>query len=459
MKRKASGTVVIAGITTGSGKTTVSMALMRLLAMNGIQVSPFKVGPDFIDPKFHEVAAGSESINLDGFMTSADYIRKSVAMRAAEGSFCIIEGMMGLFDGLSARRDFASTAWVSKVLNAPVILAIDVSSTMRTAAAVAWGVREFSRRKGVRVEGVILNRTNGEGHFEGCRNAIEASGVRVLGHIPDSSDFTMVERHLGLALHENMHRISSSVDAMANALSRSLDLRELINMASRSVTSKVASAGKKTVPKVLIGIATDFAFNFYYRDNVELLRRAGADMVPFSPINDSSVSMFDGVYIGGGYPELYAGAISRNSLMLSGLKKAAEDGMPIYSECGGFMMLCNELVKGDRAYRMAGVFDAAVEMTSSPVIGYRKIRTNVLTPLGRAGVNAKGHEFHYASVSGSMPEGEKKPFLVWKNDGANSEATGFLLNNAVGSFLHLHFGSNRSIAQNIVSACLRYSKT
>ena len=459
MKRKAPGTVVIAGITTGSGKTTVSMALMRLLAMNGIQVSPFKVGPDFIDPKFHEVAAGSESINLDGFMTSADYIRKSVAMRAAEGSFCVIEGMMGLFDGLSARRDFASTAWVSKVLNAPVILAIDVSSTMRTAAAVAWGVREFSRRKGVRVEGVILNRTNGEGHFEGCRNAIEASGVRVLGHIPDSSDFTMAERHLGLALQENMQRISSSVDAMANALSRSLNLRELVNMASRSVTSKVASAGKKTVPKVLIGIATDFAFNFYYRDNVELLRRAGADMVPFSPINDSSVSMFDGVYIGGGYPELYAGAISRNSLMLSSLKKAAEDGMPIYSECGGFMMLCNELVNGDRAYRMAGVFDAAVEMTPSPVIGYRKIRTNVLTPLGRAGVNAKGHEFHYASVSGSMPEGEKKPFLVWKNDAENSEATGFSFNNAVGSFLHLHFGSNRRLAQNIVDACLRYSKT
>ena len=311
----------------------------------------------------------------------------------------------------------------------------------------------------MRVEGVILNRTNGEGHFEGCRNAIEASGVRVLGHIPDSSDFTMAERHLGLALQENMQRISSSVDAMANALSRSLNLRELVNMASRSVTSKVASAGKKTVPKVLIGIATDFAFNFYYRDNVELLRRAGADMVPFSPINDSSVSMFDGVYIGGGYPELYAGAISRNSLMLSSLKKAAEDGMPIYSECGGFMMLCNELVNGDRAYRMAGVFDAAVEMTPSPVIGYRKIRTNVLTPLGRAGVNAKGHEFHYASVSGSMPEGEKKPFLVWKNDAENSEATGFSFNNAVGSFLHLHFGSNRRLAQNIVDACLRYSKT
>ena len=459
MKGRAPGIVIIAGISTGTGKTTVSMALMRLLERNGIAVAPFKVGPDFIDPQFHEAATGNRSINLDGFMTSAEYVRKSVARERGEGRFCIIEGMMGLFDGFSARRDFASTAWVSKLLGAPIILVLDVSPAMRTAAAVAWGVSEYARRRGVRIAGTILTKTGSRGHFEGCRSAIEAAGIRVFGHIPDSPQFRVSERHLGLALPENMKTISSMADSLASALGESFDMNEFIRLFSMPNETVPAVAERKQEVKVRIGVASDYAFNFYYHDNIELLRRAGAEIVPFSPVNDRSVDMFDGLYMGGGYPELYASSISRNVPMLSGLKKAAEDGMPIYGECGGFMALCRELESGGVSYRMAGVFGASVALTRFPVIGYRKVRTSMATALGGKEMHARGHEFHYARVTEDAAGESERPFLVWNTKGRDAEATGSVSGSAVGSFLHLHFGSSSRMAGNMVEACMKYSRT
>ena len=459
MKSAATGAVVIGAVSTGAGKTAVSMALMRLLAMNGVAVAPFKVGPDFIDTQFHEIAAGLRSINLDGFMTSANYIRETVAGKEAEGFFCIMEGMMGLFDGLSARGDFASTAWVSKVLDAPVVLVLDVSATMRTAAAVASGVTQYARRRGVRIAGVILSRTGSKGHFEGCRSAIEGAGLRVLGHIPESPEFRIKERHLGLSLPENMQMIAPLVDSIAVTLGESLDIGEFIRLFSRPAR-QISVRNKRTYDaRVRIGVATDYAFNFYYQDNMELLRRAGADIVPFSPINDKSVDMFDGLYIGGGYPELYASSISQNTPMLSSLRRAAENGMPIYAECGGFMALCRKLEFRGTSYSMAGVFDAAVALTQSPVIGYRKVRTNVTTLLGERGLNARGHEFHYAAITDDAPEDRQRLFRVWNARTGSEEAAGLVSGNAAGSFLHLHFGSGRSMAGNIVNACINYSRS
>ncbi len=459
MKNAASGAVVIAGISTGTGKTTVSMALMRLLSINGIAVAPFKVGPDFIDPQFHEKTTGMRSVNLDGFMTSADYIRRAVAARESEGSFCVIEGMMGLFDGLSAGRDFASTAWVSKVLDAPVVMVLDASATMRTSAAVAWGLREYARRRGVRVAGVILTKTASKPHFEGCKRAIEATGVTVFGHIPETPEFAIKERHLGLSLQGSIKTISSLADSMALCLGKSLDPGAFLRRFRRSPRHVPALVEVRKDARVRIGVAADFAFNFYYHDNLDLLRRAGADVVPFSPVSGDSVDMFDGLYIGGGYPELYASSISVNASMLSSMRKAVENGMPVYAECGGFMMLCRKLEVGSSRYRMAGVFDASVKLTRSPAIGYRKVRTSAATPLGRKGLNARGHEFHYARLTTDTRDEASKPFKVWKAEGKEHSGEGFVSGNAVGSFLHLHFGSNPSLAGNLVRACSSYSRS
>ncbi|MBX8632154.1 MAG: cobyrinate a,c-diamide synthase [Thermoplasmata archaeon YP2-bin.285] len=452
------GRIVLSGLSSSCGKTTVSMALMRLLTRKGIPVTPFKVGPDFIDPQLHASAAGVKSRNIDAFLTGASYIRKTVGLAESSGSMSVIEGMMGLYDGLRPDSDFASTAWIARKLDAPVVLVMDASATMRTVAAAAWGVKRFSSLRGVRIEGVILTRTGGDSHTEGCRKALRQSGIEVLGAIPQSADFTIPERHLGLYLPHEIAGLDERISRMADELGRTLDLDLLLRIAASAPQMQSYSSKRRNRDSVRIGVASDTAFNFYYADNIELLRSAGAEIVPFSPTAGRLDDVFDGLYIGGGYPELYAEAISRNGPMLRGLKKASEDGMPVYSECGGFMLLSKYIILGKRKYRMAGLFQNSVEMTGTPVIGYRRIRTAVPTVLGPEGTGARGHEFHYARETGNAESIERGIFLVQRGAGGMTGTEGHAVFNTAGSFIHLHFGSNRRMARHFVKECIDYGR-
>jgi cobyrinic acid a,c-diamide synthase len=456
---KYRGRLIVAGLSSGSGKTTVAMAVMNLLRRSGIPVAPFKVGPDFLDTKYHQEAAGVQSTNIDGFMTSGRYITETVAASEGRGMLSVVEGMMGLFDGVSATANFSSTAWIARLLGAPVILSMDVSATMRTAALTALGIKSVSKRFGIDIAGVILNKVGGKAHFDGCRTAFSHAGIAVLGGLPYSASFVIPEIHLGLRNPADIHGMHARIDAMSDELARTIDMEKLLHIARNAPKLGTVTPPPSVKPLIKIGVASDPAFNFYYTDNIGLLKSAGAEICSFSPLHGSNLDGFDGLYIGGGYPELYASEIAGNRRMLNKLKEKAEGGMPIYAECGGFMLLCRDIKIKGRKHRMAGIFDVSVEMTSSPVIGYRKIRTLSETPLGPPGTLSRGHEFHYARISEGGPGRREAPFEVQagKEDTWADEGYAFL--NAAGSFIHMHFGSNRRLAKNFVNACLEYRRT
>ncbi|MBX8639594.1 MAG: cobyrinate a,c-diamide synthase [Thermoplasmata archaeon] len=459
MNKVYRGRLVVAGLSSGSGKTTVAMSVMNILRRKGIPVAPFKVGPDFLDTKYHQVAAGAQSTNIDGFMTNARYITETVAASEARGMLSVVEGMMGLFDGVRATGDFSSTAWIARLLSAPVILCMDVSATMRTAAYTALGLKRISESFGIEIAGVILNKVGGMAHFDGCRSAFLNAGIDVLGGLPYSASFSIPEIHLGLKVPANMRRIRAQIDAMSDELAETFDLKKLLLIAGSAPELRTARSSPAVKPVVKIGVASDPAFNFYYADNINLLKSAGAAICNFSPLQDSSLDEFDGLYIGGGYPELYVPEITGNGRMLNSLKEKAESGMPIYAECGGFMLLCRDIKIGRTKHRMAGIFDATVEMASSPVIGYRKIRTLSETPLGPPKTTSRGHEFHYARIVDGGSGKNDAPFEVLAGKGDKWSNKGYVFHGTVGSFIHIHFGSNRQLAKNFVGACLEYSRS
>ncbi len=441
---------VVAGPASGVGKTTVTLALMAALRKRGMQVQPFKCGPDFIDAGHHTRACGRASRNLDGWMLSSDKNRDIFCRSAVGADVCIVEGVMGLFDGASGKSDVGSTAEMAKLLGLPVVLVVDASSVARSVAALVHGFETFDA--GVKVLGVIFNKVAGPTHYALLRDAVEsACGAAPLGYLPRDQRIQIPERYLGLFTAGEDLLPDSSLALLAGIAEEHIDLEKLLGSAARFDVQSTAGESALTNARVRVGVARDRAFCFYYEDNLDALRAAGAEIVEFSPMKDAALPVsLNALYFGGGYPELYAEQLSANEEMIAAVKHFADEGGAIYAECGGLMFLANKILTRDgKGFPMAGILPLSVQMTDRLVnFGYAEVCLTADSLWGAAGTHARGHSFHCSTItdSGPMDQSYRVSYTLARRE----EAEGFHIKNVLASYIHLHFLSCPALAATFV---------
>jgi cobyrinic acid a,c-diamide synthase len=450
--------LLVSGTGSGVGKTTVALAIMAGLRRRWLAVQPFKCGPDFLDTGHHTRISGRTARNLDTWMLSVE-ANQSVLRNAVRGAdVVVVEGMMGLFDGKSGSTEIGSSAQIAKLLRLPVVLVVDAAKSARSVAAVVLGFEMFDAE--LPLAGIILNRVAGERHYQMLREAIEAScKAKVLGWLPTERSIAIPERHLGLhgAAEQSRDNEEATIDALAALAEEYLDLDGLLDLEcglEMAEEESVEIAGS-FVDAVRIGVPSDSAFSFYYEDNLDMLREQGAEIVRFSPVNDSSLPpQLDALYLGGGYPELYAEQLSSNRQMLEEVREFAISGRPVYAECGGMLYLSNSLdVDGDK-YAMAGVLPLSVQMTGKLVqFGYATVEFIDDCLLGRKGTVVRGHSFHYSQIvsRGDMTTSYHVQYSI----SGKEELEGFRRGNILASYVHLHFRANPAVAENCVAAIRR----
>ncbi|QXE90290.1 cobyrinate a,c-diamide synthase [Geomonas subterranea] len=450
--------IVIAAPHSGSGKTTVTLGIMAALRRRGLKVAPFKVGPDFIDPGYHALVTGAPSINLDGWMCPREFVSDSFARSTADSDIAVIEGVMGLFDGIDGSSDAGSTAQVAKELAAPVILVVDARSQARSAAALVSGFAGFD--PGVRVAGVIFNNVASANHERILREALAAHlpGVAVLGCMPRDAALAIPSRHLGLTTAEDNPLSAEFLDHLVEVVERHLDLEALLNLKQQKLPAlpqPEAEGGRGGAP-VRIAVARDAAFCFAYPDNLRLLAEEGAEICCFSPMEDAALpDGIGGIYLPGGYPELFAAKLAGNEPMLQAVRQAVEAGVPVYAECGGFIYLTQGVAGEGETIPFVGVFPVRTRMLPRrKALGYREIELIADTVVGTKGTKARGHEFHYSEM-GEMPERIERLYRVSRK-GADLGLEGFRYKNCLASYIHLHFGSSPGIARDFVGHCRAY---
>jgi cobyrinic acid a,c-diamide synthase len=443
--------VVIAAPASGAGKTTVAAALMRAACDRGLRVAPFKVGPDYIDPSHHRVAAGRPSRNLDGWMLPHSTVL-ALFGRATSGAhaadLAVVEGVMGLFDGRTGTSEEGSTAQMAKLLRAPVVLVLDASAMARTAGAVVHGLHTFD--DDLRLAGVVLNRMGSERHYEMCAAAIrERTQVPVLGWLPKDPAIGVPSRHLGLVLAgEN----PINMEQLGARAAETLDVDGLLTIARNASTLAVPASDLLPPPvthrRARIAIARDAAFDFYYEDNLDLLRSLGAELVPYSPMSDAALPADVGaLYLGGGYPELHAAGLSANTAMLADVRAFAASGRPVYAECGGLMYLADAFVAADESrFQMAGVIPGVSRLAERLTIGYREMRALRDSPIALAGQFVRGHEFHHSSLT----HGSGSPAYLRSDIDQPEGIVGGPRGNVLASYLHVHFGADPRLAERFV---------
>jgi len=463
---------------------------MAALRRRGLKIQPFKVGPDYIDPGYHTVATGVPSRNLDSWMVPPHALLE-LFHRASHGAdLAVIEGVMGLFDGASGLDEAGSTAQIAKLLGAPVLLVMNAGKMARSAAAMALGYARFD--PDLRIGGFLLNQVGSESHYRLCKEAIEATGVgSVLGYLPADRSLVLPERHLGLVPTPEQSLPTGFLDRLVGLMESQVDLEAILNVGQglvpcRLVAEAQVPAGDKPLPyvnhdrqshsslithhtslaslfpaepvpvRVSIGVARDEAFNFYYQDNLDLLAAHGARLVPFSPLRDAGLPAgIDALYIGGGFPELFAAQLAGNRSMLDSVRRAVERGMPVYGECGGLMFLCQGIVdlQGVR-HPMVGAVPGWCTMEGMRLtLGYREVESRRPTPLGPAGTVARGHEFHWSHWDGPDPS-----TAAYQRVNHPDHIEGYARGNLLASFIHLHFGANPDLAPAFVESAASYRR-
>jgi len=452
--------LVIAGTHSGVGKTTVATALMAALARRGLRVQPFKIGPDFIDPGFHTSACGRPSRNLDGWMLPREANLEIFARAVEDADIAVIEGVMGLFDGRDPSGDAGSTAEMAKWLGAPVVLVTDASAMARSAAALMRGFEEFD--PALEIAGALFNRVGGKAHGELLNAAVAAyCRAKPLGYLPADPSIQLPERHLGLVTAGEV-LTEEFLSQMAMWIERSVDVDALVALAGeRTQPLDVPNARRqpRTSSGVRIGVARDRAFCFYYLDNLDLLVEAGAQLVEFSPLRDAGLPAdIDGLYFGGGYPEIHAAQLSANQPMLDSIRRFVERRHPLYAECGGFMYLTEAIVDGEgREYPMAGIFPTRTRMqTRLAALAYVEIEALEDTPWLAMGERARGHEFRYSEID-PMPAGIARAFRLTARHGTRME--GYCRGSVLAGYAHLHFRSASGFAKRFVEACARVERS
>jgi len=449
---------VIAGERSGCGKTLATLGIMAALIKRGHVVQAFKAGPDFIDPGHHERVTGRASHNLDGWMTGQDGVRTIFSRHARDCDVAVIEGVMGLFDGASGKTEDGSTAQIAKWLGAPVVLVLDASSLARSAAALAHGYLSYD--PDLRVAGLVMNKVASDNHKDLLADALSTiphpdplTPVEI-GFLPRDKTLAMPSRHLGLVTDQDNSLSIETMDNLARWADGNLNLPRLLAVLPEVELAPVP--GDAPRPRVCrIAMARDQAFSFYYRENLRILEQLGAELVPFSPLADSRLpENIDALYLGGGYPELYARELSANASMLAGVRAFSAEGKPVYAECGGFMYLMASLTDLEgRTWPMAGVFAMNAAMRDRfQALGYREAVTLAHSPFGPAWTMLRGHEFHYSEPQSPDPEA-RAVYKIADRKGWTDQAEGFFKRNTLGSYIHLHLASNPEAAEHFVNWC------
>src|SRR5215204_2978395 len=416
---------------------------MAALSSEGFRIAPFKVGPDFIDPSYHTLAAGGPGRNLDAFLSGPDLIGPLFAHGAKGADIAVIEGVMGLFDGKGG-GDLASTAHVARLLQAPIVLVVDARAMARSVAAVVHGYTTFDPAS--RVAGVVLNRVGSRVHETMLRDAIKSLGIPILGVLHHDDDIQMPDRHLGLVpVAERRAEAARSLHTLGKVISCSLNLDGIVRLA-RSAGSLEAKPWSPESPDldrsegVRVAVATGPSFSFLYRENLEQLEGAGAEIFTFDPTTEEDLPVgTDALYLGGGFPETYAEVLSTNGRMRESVRAFAVGGRPVVAECGGLLYLVREL----DGHLMCGVLDAKATMTDRLTLGYREARALADSPLAERGTNVRGHEFHYSAVE---TRGESRP--AWDLIGRGQE--GFVAGGVHASFLHTHWAAVPELPRRLV---------
>jgi cobyrinic acid a,c-diamide synthase len=446
--------LLIAGVNSGSGKTTVTSALLAAFRRRGLRGQPFKAGPDYIDPGYLSGAAGVPARNLDPWLLAETRLADLFARAAATADLSLVEGMMGLYDG-KADTEEGSTAHLAKLLATPVVLVIDAGKLSRTAAAVALGMQRFD--PALHLAGVILNGIASEGHRRWTAGPIEAAtGLPVLGYLPHRADLAIPERHLGLIPTAEGQVSDEFFTRLAAQAEQTIDLDRVLAVARTApalpaVRSDLFPA-EPVSPRTRIAVAQDEAFNFYYEDNLDMLRAWGAELVPFSPIHDRALPEgIGGIYIGGGFPELYAAPLAANQAMHDAVRQAARRSLPLYAECGGLMYLCQGIVDaaGERHPMVALVPGWSAIDRPRLSLGYRTGSAQRDSILLRRGEPVRGHEFHWSNLQDSAVEGH----AAYALDGAPARLEGYADGGVLATYLHVHFGSDPHLAPRFVAAC------
>ena len=502
--------IVIAGTQSGSGKTTLVTGLLAALRARGLSVQSYKVGPDYIDPGFHQLASGRPAHNLDTWLVPAAKLPALFLKEAGDADIAVIEGVMGLYDG--GRQGVSSTAEIAKLLHAPVLLTIDCKSMGASAAAIALGFKSYD--PGVQIAGVLLNRLGSATHEAMIRTAMEAINMPVLGAIHRDDALHLPERHLGLTPTTEVEA-AETVRKMGEAVGGQVDVEGIVALAgkagplshpreerrmalsdvqgtpttaSRSPSLEEGGIGNGEPPSqrgespkgggsplhgmanseallprvrdsvpLRLAVAQDAAFSFYYESSLAVLERLGAMLVPFSPLKDAALPAFiSGLLIGGGFPEMFASDLAANASMRQSIRSAADAGLPIYAECGGYMYLLEDLVDFDgKAHPMCGVFPGRAAMTKKlQMVGYVTAKMQRDTILGPAGTELRGHEFHFSQEL--EREEPVRPYTFTKLRNGATYGAGQQRENVLGSYLHIHFAGCPGAAKHFVAACREY---
>ena len=446
--------VVVAGAASGIGKTSVMVGLARALRARGLKVAVFKCGPDYLDPTYHVRAARCACHNLDGWMMGRQAVLSTFSRACADADIALIEGMMGLFDGASPVSDEGSTAEIAKWLSAPVMLVVDASGIARTLAAIVHGFTEFDPE--LRIAGVFCNRLGSQGHLELLREAVRQPPV--LGGLPSDQVLAVPERHLGLR-SANEDAVPESIFVrLGETIGQWCNLTAVIEAANAAppleCESSITNQALPT-PTCKIGIAFDEAFHFYYEYNLALLQSLGAELVYFSPISDQKLPDVDGIYIGGGYPELHAEALAANRSMREQIARFAAAGGAIYGECGGLMYLSSGITTLERQYfPMAGVIPGQTIMHDRlQALGYVEVETEIDSVIGPAGLHFRGHQFRYSELK---PVADlNRAYRMTRHYDGLVMPEGYRLKNVLASYVHAHWASNPRIAERLVEVCTR----
>lgn len=450
--------IVIAGVQSGTGKTTVALGLMAALVKRGMRVQGFKVGPDYLDPTYYRQITGRKAFNLDGWMTDRRYVRRVFAEAAADADISVVEGVMGLYDGYGPDSEDGSTAQMAKWLKAPVILVVDARGMSRSAAAVVKGVKEFDKK--VWLAGVIFNNLGSPRHLDLLKEAISRNlSLPVFGGLLRDEALRLPERYLGLHSALEGALRPDILKRLIAAVEGHLDLGALLSVAGKapplSAPAVPVCPARPGKTRCRIAVARDAAFQFYYEDNFLLLEKAGVEIIFFSPLRDKKPpERADALYLGGGYPERYARELARNRSMMKAVRDFAESGRLVYAECGGLLYLCRSIQSHEgQTFPLAGVFPFEARMHGKrQALGYVEAVLTADGILGKKGTRFRGHEFHYSSL-GRIPSSARRQYAVAGRKGEKERTEGYVYKNVLASYIHVHFGSQPKLARNFVDFC------
>lgn len=441
---------LLGGTNSGIGKTTLSMGLMSCFD----NVIPFKAGPDYIDGKFHEYVTGNKSYNLDYFLMGEEGIKNVFAEKSQKNSVSIIEGVMGLYDGMNNSLDNGSSAHISRILNLPVILVADGTGKSTSIAAQIMGYQNFDKR--VNIVGVIINRVSSEKTYDILKEAVEKyCNIKCFGYVPKFNDIEISSRHLGLIQADEIKNLKEKTEKLKREIQKTVDIEEIYKCIEfEEIKKNISDNLKRKYSGIKIGIAKDEAFSFYYNDNLEFLEELGAELKYFSPIHDEKIPEdIHMLYFGGGYPENYAFELSENISMKKSIQDFYNKNGIIYGECGGYIYLSKSLTDtAGKKYRFVGLADDEIEMTDRLNVkrfGYINVTYK--------GLHGKAHEFHYSKLKNENLNIEERAFKIEKPDSRKWEC-GFEKKNLLCGYPHLYFRGSTEIIFNLLEKAVKYKE-